>query len=119
MVFRPRFDRLGKLKDVSSGGAAFEYSVYESYERVADAEVDIFAPKPRGFLLSRVPIEVVYDIVMEHPTLIGIETRLCGFRFRQLSRQHMGQLELLLRYCAPHPLPGEYAARVLKSSHRG
>lgn len=118
LVFRPNFDRIGKLKDLSSGGAAFEYAAYESYEKVDEAEVDIFAPKPRGFLLSRVPIKIVYDVGVEQPSLNGVETRRCGFSFWQLSPQHTDQVELLLSYCAPHPLPAEYAARVLKGSHR-
>lgn len=118
LVFRPKFDRLGKLKDISSGGAAFEYSAFESDDSAVEAEVDIFSPKPHGFLLSRVPVKIVYNVVVEHPSLNGIKTRRCGFSFSELSQRHRDQLDLLLGYCAPHPLPGEYAARVLRNSHR-
>jgi hypothetical protein len=99
VVFRPHFDRLGKLKDVSCTGAAFEYPVFARYDKVIEVEVDLFASEPSPFLLQSVPCRVVYDIKLLKPTLNGVETRRCGLKFEPLSPQHTQQLSLFLHNC--------------------
>ena len=102
VVFRPSFDRLGQVKDVSRGGAAFEYPVFANYEKVAEVNVDLFTSEPAPFILKSVPCEVVYDIKLEKPTLSGIQTRRCGLKFARLSHQHSEQLEFFLhKYGSP------------------
>jgi PAS domain-containing protein len=39
LAFRPDFTTLGKLEDISNGGVALEYAVFEKYEEVVDVEV--------------------------------------------------------------------------------
>jgi hypothetical protein len=95
ILFRPSLDRIGRLKDVSSGGVAVEYPVFDKREKAINVEVDIFASRPSYFMMRRVPCKVVYDIKIELPTLLGIETRLCGLRFEQLSQQHCELLKVL------------------------
>jgi hypothetical protein len=88
-------ERIGRLKDVSSGGVAVEYSVFDKEEEAIDVEVDIFASMPSYFMMRRVPCKVIYDIKLELPTLVGIETRRCGLKFEQLSQQHSELLKVL------------------------
>ena len=97
IVFRPHFDRLGNLKDVSRTGAAFEYPVFAKYDEVVEVEVDLFTSEPSHFMLRSMPCRVVYDIKVAKPTMNGVETRRCGLKFDPLSPQHTEQLSLLLR----------------------
>lgn len=106
LVFRPEFNRLGKLKDVSSGGVAFEYAVFENYEKVKEAEVDIFASEASDFMLRRLPCSVVYDTTVERSSLSGVETRRCGLKFEQLSSEQTELLKILLNNFTTHQLPG-------------
>ena len=105
LAFWPTLDRVGKLKDVSNSGAAFEYPAFDEKEEVVDVEVDIFASRPSYFMLRRVPCKVVYDIKIEQPTLVGMETRRCGLRFEHLSQQHNESLKVLLSEYVSHALP--------------
>jgi hypothetical protein len=81
--------------DASSRGPEVEYPVFDKKEKAVDVEVDIFASRPSYFMMRHVPCKVVYDIKIERPTLIGIESRLCGLKFEQLSRQHCELLKVL------------------------
>ena len=112
LVFRPAFDRLGALKDVSMGGAAFEYSVFGQYEKVDEVEVDIFASQPDHFLLRQVTCRVVYDVKLHQPSLSGIETRRCGLKFEGLSPNHRQLLKQLLGNHGAHPLPSKPAGTI-------
>lgn len=104
----PYLDRVGKLKDVSRGGAAVEYPIDQQYEEVVDVEVDIFSSEPTDLLLLSVPCKIVYETKIEPQTSLGsIETRRCGLRFEGLSRQHSELLKLLLNDYGSHNLPGE------------
>lgn len=104
----PYLDRVGKLKDLSSGGAAVEYPVYRHYEKVVDVEVDIFSPEPSDLLLLSVPCKVVYETRIGPRTSLEIvETRRCGLRFEELSPQHSELLSLLLHDYGTHILLGE------------
>jgi hypothetical protein len=105
LVFRPYPQRLGRLIDVGSDGATFEYVAYEHDEGVADVEVDIFTSNPNHFLLRSVPCRVVYDIEIEKPTFNGIKTRRCGLEFAQLTDRQCERLMVLLNHYVSHALP--------------
>ena len=96
VVFRSDSSRLGKLKDVSTGGIAFEYPLFPEYEGVLETNVDIFASQPDFFLLSSVSCKVVYDVRIKKPTFNAIETRRCGLEFTYLSEQQGKVLDFLL-----------------------
>jgi hypothetical protein len=104
LTFWPSMDRVGRLRDVSGGGVAFEYAVLDQKEKVVDVEVNIFASRPDHFMLWRVPCQVVYERKIERPTLSSIETRRCGLRFKSLSEHQADQLNLLLTRYASGPL---------------
>jgi hypothetical protein len=104
LVFRPDFDRLGKVKDISQGGVAFEYVLYrESYDASKPdfAEIDIFS---NGNLhLSKAFCRVVYDIP-SYPeefkgfrTFVDMEIRRCGLEFRKLNTEQKEDLEFFLK----------------------
>ena len=107
LFFRPNFGRIGRLINVSSRGLAFEYSSLGEHENVADVEVDIFTDQPRKLVLPRVSCKVVYDISLEPPTFDGVETRLCGIKFNQLSQTHSDLLKALLGDYVPYDLANE------------
>jgi hypothetical protein len=50
LVFRPDFDKIGRLKDISLGGVAVEYAAHEDFTKTTDTnvEVDIFVSTRRG-----------------------------------------------------------------------
>ena len=102
IMFKVNYNRLGKLKDLSSSGLAFQYSVLGEYEKLADGEVDIFTSEPDHLMLSRVPCRVIYDMKIEEPSFGGIETRRCGLKFKYLSQQQHELLHILLISCAWH-----------------
>lgn len=99
LTVRPQFDRLGRLTDIGKEGAAFEYIVHDECNPIDTVEVDIFS-SDQDFHLSRLPCKVAYDIDVGHPSIVGIETRRCGLRFRDLSDQQTSQLTTLLRHCS-------------------
>jgi hypothetical protein len=92
----PFFHTVGTLKDISKGGAAFEYTVSSGTGRpkTTTLVVDILCRKQ--FRLSRLSCRVAYDISTEQTRLDGIETRRCGLEFGRLSDQHAALLNLLL-----------------------
>jgi hypothetical protein len=97
LAFRPRFDRLGMLKDISRGGVAFEYTVSDTPQplETSDIEVEVFSHKT--FRLSRIPCRIVYDTSAEAGlSIAGFETRRCGLQFGKLSELQAAQLKVLM-----------------------
>ena len=98
-VLRPHFTKLGKIKDISRGGLAFEYE-YIAYEgRKEDSSgTDIFLSAGR-FYLFRIPSKIIYDIkiVEENQTFIDrFERRRCGLQFGELTEEQAAQMEFFL-----------------------
>jgi hypothetical protein len=89
-------DRVGKIKDISSEGAAFEYPLAGKHKQANEALVVIFSARAGSLFLRGVPCRVVYDIMIEPPTLNGIQTRRCGLQFNKLSHHQNSKLQDLL-----------------------
>ena len=108
LTFRPQFDRMGRLKDISKNGVGFEYVAIDSSTYSGDStkiEVDIFSGS-KDFNLSRVPCEVVYDVKISASSGTGLfENRRCGLQFSDLSTYQVAQLGHLLNTCAAEPVP--------------
>jgi hypothetical protein len=91
----PGFTKVGKIKDISILGLAFEYITDE----VADFEVskvDIFM-SGENFFISKIPCKVVYDISLEtseanHPPH-GLMHKRCGLQFERLSNPRRFMIE--------------------------
>ncbi len=99
LAFRPDFQKIGRISDVSQGGVAVEYTSENRLDPATMVEVDIFT-SPRGIHLSRVPCQIVYDYQLrDMPSLMGLETRRCGLRFKHLNEDQFRQIGTLLGQC--------------------
>lgn len=106
-TFRPNFDKVGRLKDISKSGAAIEYAIFGQaiYEQVSDVEVDFFS-RTEDFHLPKVPCRIVYDRKNEeHPSFNVFETRRCGLEFAPLSSQQATLIEVLIGKFGLNPMP--------------
>ncbi len=96
ITFRPRFDVVGHVIDVSDGGIGMEYTAFEPGDQVENVEVDIFC-QPRKLNLAHLPCRVTYDLRVEDaPTFRGFQTRRCGLEFGAISPEQRQQLRSLL-----------------------
>lgn len=87
LTFRPNFERIGSVKDISKTGISFEYLSFEECDRVEYVDVDVFSAS-QDLYISRVPCRIVYDIRKEPAFILeDAETRRCGMEFGQLSEQ--------------------------------
>jgi hypothetical protein len=97
-VFRPRFTKLGKIKDISAGGLSFEYVSTEG-EIEDSSEIDIFMSGSR-FHMTRVPAKTVYDsTVISHDYTFAplVQRRRCGLQFGELTEEQSEQLKDFLK----------------------
>lgn len=87
LAFRPNFDRIGNVKDISKTGICFEYLALDESSADEYVEVDVFSAAEQLYI-SRIPCRVVYDIRKEAAFILqGAETRRCGLEFRALGEQ--------------------------------
>ena len=106
-TFRPNFDKVGRLKDISTSGAAIEYAIFGQtvYDQARDVEVDFFS-RTEDFHLPKVPCRIVYDMKNEeHPSFNVFETRRCGLVFAPLSSQQATLIEVLIGKFGLGPTP--------------
>ena len=102
ITFRPQFDRIGWITDISKGGVSLEYSTIQEYSALTEkVSVDIFS-SPRKFDLSNLPCQLVYDARVDRGKgfVETIETRRCGLVFESLSEHQATQIEAVLSECA-------------------
>jgi hypothetical protein len=95
---RPFYHIVGSLKDISEGGAGFEYVASSESGQSRAVEADIICGK--HFRFSRLPCKVAYDIRVDRPSSGTIGTRRCGLEFGRLSYQQADLLSLILKSCA-------------------
>ena len=98
ITFRPHFDRIGWITDISKGGVSLEYSNIQEYSSLTDKfSVDIFS-SPKKFDLSNLPCQMIYDARVDSGKgfIETIETRRCGLVFGNLSPHQADQLEVVL-----------------------
>ena len=98
IAFRPQFDRIGWITDISKGGVSLEYSTIQEYTALSEKiSVDIFS-SPRKFELSNLSCRLVYDdrVDSEKGFIETIETRRCGLAFVEMSQHQAAQLESVL-----------------------
>jgi hypothetical protein len=94
-----RYTKVGRIKDISLGGLAFEYISAAGTDRDS-SRVDIFLIGD-VFHLYNIPCEVVYDI--PHPVLLEniesiklLTTKRCGVQFGTLTEDDTAQVKLFL-----------------------
>lgn len=101
ITFRPHFDRIGSISDISKGGVSLEYSVIQEYTALTDhLSVDIFC-STKKLELSNVPCRLIYDERVDNGKgfLKTIETRRCGLEFAGLSQYQAARLDAELSQC--------------------
>ena len=97
-VLRPHFTKLGKIKDISEGGLAFQYVAYKGQNEESSA-IDIFLTGNR-FYLGRIPCKIRYDIKLDERYQIPIdriERRRCWVQFGQLTEEQGDKLAFFLK----------------------
>jgi hypothetical protein len=84
---------MGKVKDISMGGMAYEYILNETKNK-GYAEIDIFLSGD-SLYLPKILSKIIYDtkIVAKFQQF---ETRLCGVQFRNLTKEQTANLDILL-----------------------
>jgi hypothetical protein len=100
------YSKIGRIKDISLGGLAFEYISAAGTDRDA-SQVDIFLIGD-VFHLYNIPCEVVYDISNRN-LLKDIESikvssaQRCGVQFTGLTEDDEAQMKLFLEYQTRDP----------------
>ena len=92
-VLRPHFTKLGKIKDISEGGLAFDYIAYAG-QKEDSSGIDIFL-SGNGFYLGRIPCKTKYDIKISEryqASTDHMEMRRCGLQFGELTEEQAAQL---------------------------
>ena len=92
-TLRPHFTKLGKVKDISRGGLAFEYILNET-QYTGSSEIDIFSGD--RFYLPRIPSKIVYDMEIAEEYQ-GLLKRRCGLQFGNLTKKQAAKLEFFLQ----------------------
>jgi len=98
-TFRPTFDRMGRIRDISQGGLAMEYTLLEEKPGLEEKVViDIFNSEKK-YNLFNVPCRVIYDrrVNESEGFLTNVETRRCGLKFENLRPEQSAQLEMVLK----------------------
>ena len=92
-ILRPHFTKLGKVKDISRGGLAFEY-ILNGTQYTGSSGIDIFSGD--RFYLPRIPSKIVYDM-----EIVGqyqdVERWRCGLQFGDLTEDQAAKLDLFLQ----------------------
>ena len=93
---RPHFVKLGKIKNISRGGLAFEYLCDEGCKEDS-SELDIFLSGNR-FYLPKMPCKVVYDFQTgeDLTPMSTFQDRRCGMQFGELTEEQESKLRLFL-----------------------
>jgi hypothetical protein len=102
LTFRPRFQKVGKLVDICSGGLAVEYLLNPEAVDAADhlpdntVEVDVFSSGEQVYI-RRIKCRVVYDTGVDaFGSLDSIQMRRCGLQFEPTSQQQLPDLSCLM-----------------------
>ncbi|MDY6951139.1 MAG: PilZ domain-containing protein [Thermodesulfobacteriota bacterium] len=95
-----RFTKVGRVKNVSTGGLAFEY-ITDVHSDEKASQLDVFV-SGQDFHLPKVLCKVVYDIPVERSDLNRIffqpfVTKQCGVQFEPLPEDKVAQLTIFLK----------------------
>ena len=101
-----RYTKVGRIKDISPGGLAFEYISEIGTDRDS-SRIDIFIIGD-VFHIYNIPCEVVYDIPYPVP-LENFESikispiKRCGIRFGMITEDDLEQIKLFLEFHSKSP----------------
>ena len=102
VVFRPEFNKIGPINDISRGGLGFTY-LHPADNEVPAAEtshiIDIIASS-NSFHITDIPCSLVYDAEadIDQITLMpDLMNRLCGVKFESLTKEQKKQINFFWR----------------------
>lgn len=89
---------VGRLKDISKGGLAFQYTPIED-EKLDSKSINITAKSTHRFDLFDIACRITYDVfaLEEARSFTGTERRQSGIKFVGLTENQQNKLELLLK----------------------
>jgi hypothetical protein len=99
-AIRNGFARIGKVKNISTGGLSFEHIGDDfSNQEATLKNIILFISE---FCLPKISCRVVYDIPVSLPDeystwIIHYKTRRCGVKFEALSEDQKTHLEIILK----------------------
>jgi hypothetical protein len=101
-TFRPTFDRMGRIKDISKGGLSMEYTLLDEKPGLEDMVVIDMFNNEKKYNFFSVPCHVIYDKRVNEGEgfLSSIETRRCGLKFQGLKPEQTAHLEMVLKEMA-------------------
>lgn len=96
-----KYTKVGKMKDISLAGLAFEYITGEEFNEDASA-LDIFLVGTE-FHLYRIPCKLIYNIDVHVPEINNrlvkmYTTKRCGVRFEKLTKDLTALLKFFIKY---------------------
>jgi hypothetical protein len=97
-VFSHDYKIIGRLKDISKGGLAFQYKTIKG-EKTESNMINISAASPHRFYLFDIVCSTIYDIydLEENQIFTGVERRRRGIQYVRLTENQQDKLELLLK----------------------
>jgi hypothetical protein len=100
--------RIGKVVDISRGGAAFQYvSFAEEHENLTKGAVDLEVFKPgSSWCLKKASCCIVYDfeVPLGNSFLDNYQVRRCGIQFGELSQNQCSQLDSFIKDFRAEPI---------------
>jgi len=89
--------KVGKVKNISSSGASFEYIENPDLHKITPRKMDIFV-SGESFYLPDIPCRIVYDIPRNSAStfLPSFIIKQCGLKFGMLSDDQFFQLQIFL-----------------------
>ena len=101
VVFRPEFNKVGPINDISRGGLGFTYlSLSDKGVPVAETSylIDIIASND-SFYLSNIPCSLIYDAGNDDQLTFmhNLANRRCGLKFDQLTKEQEKQINFFLK----------------------
>jgi hypothetical protein len=104
-----KYTRVGKIKDISLGGLAFEYITEEEFNEDL-SQIDIFLVGTE-FHLYKVPCKMIYNIEVHVPQINNklvkiFTTKRCGVQFKKLTKDLTALIKFFIRYHTLGSAPG-------------
>ena len=118
LVFARNSRRLGMVRNISMGGVAFEYIVYDdtspSVYKGDRIEINMFK-RDWEFFVEKIPCKIVYDVQTENDfnPYSYVKTRCCGLQFSDLNEKQRKKLVNLVFMNAKKIVPkGPYGTLI-------
>jgi hypothetical protein len=96
-----KFNKVGRIRDISKRGLAFQYIDLAETENGDDTEIEIFLSK-NGFHLSAIPCQLVYEssipfLESSPDSGSAFKVRRCGVKFGRLTSRQRERIGFFLK----------------------